>query len=297
MIVRLKIVAIILCLSLWAPLGCGFIGYPFQTTPVVANPAEKLEGNWLIFGSLPQLNTPDPTPGLALSLSTDGTTITGAASLSGKCSSGDPFVLIFDNAISATPDSTGHFVTSSTQSFGWGFTLTGTAPSLSGQPWSGTYELTNDGVSNICAFHGSGVFTATPIGQLTGTFTGSGAVTSAGGTGTTKAVVISATLTQGTARSTAGGNTVYDAQLMQGLIQIDGIPCFSHGVSSPPSGGSVLGNEFLTDFKMDDGSSLQAVGTIANIAATKLLLNNFSVIGGACSGNYVLAAPGSTLSR
>ena len=285
-------------------MGCGFKGEPFAPVPIATTPAEKLEGNWLIFGSMPRLNVPlagpNQTAGLAISFSSVGGTLTGSAFLSGTCASGETFGVIFGNALTAVPDASGHFVTSSTQTFGWGFTLTGTAPNLSGHPWSGTYQLSNAGTNNTCAFSGSGAFTATPVSDLTGTFSGSAPVLSFSGPGTGvssgSSLSVRATLVQG-ADQTPSEPTTYNAQVLQGQIQIGGIPCFTHGSTTGALGSILLGNVFNLNFNMDDGSTVLMLGTIDNAATTMLLVNNLSVVGGNCSGTYVVTAPGGTLSR
>lgn len=285
--------------------GCGLEREALQSSAVAAMPAERLEGNWLIYGSLPRIDVPavgpNQTQGLALSLSSVGKTLTGAAFLSGTCTTGEPFLIIFGNAITATPDAAGDFVTSSTQVFGWGFTLTGTAPNVAGRPWSGTYQLTNQGTSNTCAFSGSGTFTATPVGQLTGTFVGSGSVGTFAGSGVGAlpgaSIGVDAALVQGMMLPGPNGTTTYNSQSLQGTVQISGIPCFTHGVPSTLFGGGLYGNEFLVDFTMDDGSKVEMVGTIDNTLTTHLLLNDLSVVGGKCSGNYGFAVPGAELSR
>ena len=273
--------------------------------PIVTPPAEKLEGNWLIYGAMPRIYVPiagpNATQGLTLSLSSDGTTITGAAFLSGTCASGEPFGVLFDNAITAVPDAAGHFSTSSTQTYGWGFTLNGTAPNLSGRPWTGTYQLVNTQANNVCSFSGSGSFTATPVSQMTGTFAGTGMVLSFGGSGTGvapgAALTVNMTTVQGVSYATNDGKTAYDAELLDGTIQVGGIPCFSHGTASSMYWSRITGNEFQANFTMEDGSTLTALGTIDNPQTTHLLLNTVVVDGGDCAGVYEMTVPGATLSR
>ena len=296
----------VVCLFVFGLLlaGCGFRGYVFDPAPVASTPAEKLQGNWLIYGSMPRVDVPlagpNQTQGLTISFSSVGNTLTGSAFLSGTCASGETFGVIFGNALTAVPDPSGHFVTSSTQTYDWGFTLTGMAPNLSGEPWSGTYQLTNTGANSTCAFSGSGAFTATPVSELTGTFSGSGEVLSFVGPGAGASpgslLSVGATLVQG-ATQTQGTPTTYSAQLVEGQIQIAGIPCVMHASTTGAQDSFLLGNLFNLDFSMDDGSTIFLQGTIDNASTTRLLLTTVSVAGGNCSGNYEIVEPGGTLSR
>lgn len=138
------------------------------------------------------------------------------------------------------------------------------------------------------------------MSQLTGTFSGAATVLSFSGSGSGatpgSSLGVNATLTQG-ADFTPGDATTYNAQVLQGQLQISGIPCFTHGTTAGALSSFLLGNVFNGNFTMDDGSLVFVEGTIDDAPTTHLLLNSVSVAGGICSGTYQIVEPGGTLSR
>ena len=264
---------------------------PPATTTTASTPAVQtaaaLGGNWLLAGSMPAYFVPSngsPT-NLVLSISATGENLVAGASLQGNCTAGGGFGYNLQGILVGTAASNGSFTLGfSNVASGDSLTITGTVPSASGSPWSGSYSYTNNG-SSSCASNLSGNFQATPVPAISGTYQGQGSLSQFNGSLPAKPVVgtpygLSATLQQGTGTS---------ALTLSGSIKTTGFPCFSTGqiTNAVFSGGQLYGDEISAAFVMNDGSQLDIYGVIDNAADTQLSMSFVDVQTGACAGSYI----------
>ena len=196
----------------------------------------------------------------------------------------------FGAAVTGTVASDGSF-TVSTPNLGGiaNFTtlsVSGAVPTTAGASWSGTYTLAASEPG--CSFNQTGSFTATAVQDVTGTYAGTGTVlvTSGSGIPANAPVTVSVALQQGAPLYTPIGTTTSSRVGLKGSIQISGFSCFSKGNSSTSAASEVVGGPLSANFVMDDGSTLMMVGSIDDVATSRLDVDFFQVIGGSCSGFY-----------
>jgi len=277
---RLKLLVlfpVLVCVGLLS--GCGPWQYsPYSVAPGAPGPPANLDGNWLITGDLPSSSLPK-SGGLnfAASLSTSNGQVTGAGALTIPC--GD-LVGIYGFAISGSVSSSGTFTAqASIGASGLSLTFSGTPPSQNDDAWSGTYTFVDSG----CPQTLSGKFTSTPLGNLTGTYTGSASLWPGYGSGTP--VTITLQLTQGGNITLPGGATEYSAYALSGTMTITGTTCFHSGTLTNPEGQvEVAGNYVTLPFTMDDGSVFTVGGSFTDLAANTISIADGRVSqSGACA--------------
>jgi len=262
--------------------GCG--STPVTTTGPTPVPA-TLNGNWLLTGSLPFADPlgsgpPNSTFGLAMTFAVQGNQLVAADTVNMLCgafvSSGSGGV------VTGTIASDGSFTAQTAA--GTPLTLStlqikGTVPAAGATSWPGTYSFTTTNPS--CPFTMTGLFTAVRIADVTGTYNGSTTLNpSTGATFTTpQPVTVSFTLQQGAVLT---GSSQIDPEVLTGAVQVKGSSCFSSGTASSIAPGGVLGNEFITIFTMDDGSTVNLLADVENAQSTKASIRNLSGGGGKC---------------
>lgn len=280
--------------------GCGT---PSSKNPAVSSPTSTpspaavsgttLNGNWLLFGTMPTYfpSATVVTPGLAVSFNVEQGKVTGSASVQQACTSGVPFGWNFLGDLTGTVAADGSFSAAAPSSAGVSFTIKGTVPGADHTGWSGSYAFATTDPRASCAINLDGNFTAQPVPDVDGTFTGEGALTSFSGSGLVPqaGVVIGMTQTlhQGQYATTSSGASTYNAQRLGGTLEVSGIPCFSKGTSSTFFSNSLDGDEFETYWDMEDGSQASIWGTIEDPNASKLDVDFMVVSGGKCDGSYI----------
>jgi len=287
-VLRLMAGAAICCAVLLG--GCG-TGVPVVVTPPVA-PASKIAGNWLLFGAFPKaVESPTTQPGMAISFDAVGNNLVASAAISTTCGAmGLSFGARFGAAVTGTVASDGSFTVSSLNPGGTTnittLSVSGNVPTTAGASWSGTYALVASEPG--CSFSQTGLFTATAVQDVNGTYAGTGTVLVASGTAipANTPVTVSVALQQGAPLYTPFGTTTSSRVGLKGSIQISGFSCFSKGNSSTSAASEVVGGPLSANFVMDDGSTLMMVGSIDDVATSRLDVDFFQVNGGSCSGFY-----------
>jgi hypothetical protein len=176
--------------------------------------------------------------------------------------------------------------------------INGTAPPISGEPWSGSYAVSlGGGHTPACDMNLSGTFTATSFPLVSGVYVGTGS-TSAGPNGVPPATPITfqVTLKQGGTVTNPGNGVAsifFSDTMLTGSIKVQGSSCFNSGVTSATSLSAVLGNEVDARFLMDDGSTLSLLGSLTDITEGHIATNFVLVTGGNCGGiGKVIRLPG-----
>ncbi|WP_165420209.1 hypothetical protein [Edaphobacter modestus] len=78
------------------------------------------------------------------------------------------------------------------------------------------------------------------------------------------------------------GEVAYSNAALSGSIQVEGLRCFTSGAISTKSLSEIDGNRVTLTFDMDDGSTLQMMGSLTDMAATHLSADLFLANGGTC---------------
>ncbi len=293
--VRLQIFISLLCGCMLFPLcGCG--AHP-ASAPSMPSPTSFLAGNWLLFGALPVSGFSNG-PGLAMSFDVVGNHIVASANLEVTCgisfgggfTSGATYGAVLNGTIApdggfTLSDPTGDPFTS--------FTVQGTVPGSAGASWSGKYSFSSTGPSlpnpPPCAGTQTGTFTATPIGDVTGTYTGtSSTFPTLGNSAVNTAVTMSLNLQQGgTLYNPLSLPSIYSRLALAGSIQLQGFSCFSRGATSTTLASEVSGSRISMSFLMDDGSTAELLGSILDTESMRLSIDSLFVRGGQCGGNYL----------
>lgn len=260
-------------------------------------PLTNLDGNWqltgnAVSGALPALSATmmvvnsQVDASLAYTVSCGaGATAGGAwAQLIGSISPDGYFSIT--NAANALPDPTQ-------------FTITGRVPNA-GHGWIGTYSIASNSLG--CNVNQAGIFTASPVAAVSGTY--AGAVSSVAlGTSPT----INLQVSEGSAPAAMAGAPlgpfVFSWFPLSGAITVNGSSCFSQGSIGDAASsvysiapGVLAGDAYSLAYAMNDGSTLVLSGDLADpstgtlatsgaagptIAQSDVLLN---VIGGNCDG-------------
>ncbi len=282
--------------------GCGG-GAPSAGAVTAPKPA-NLAGNWLLLGSLPSAHFAQSAPSASVSFDVNGTGMTGAGLLELPCTSGSGSVSVgFGADLTGAVASDGTFTIASPVSTGaatlLGLTLSGTAPSGAAGSWQGTYSVS--GSPALCAIAGSGVFTATSIGDVSGSYAGSGTgffFAQGNMQGTATQVSLGLSLQQGGTLYGLGETLApYSRLALNGTIAVGGISCFSKGTTSKSADSLVEGSQFVAGFDMDDGSRVFVVGEVLLPDASQVSLVGLSVQGGNCDGNFVMGPSSLVLNR
>ena len=279
--------------------GCGSAISTTLPVPVVATSA--LAGNWLLYGTLPNPPTGAAAPGVfAVSFDVVGNTVTGAASGSTTCPGGG---LVFEASLQGTVATDGSFtVSTNPANTSYRVTLQGSVPKSTGDSWSGSYTIFEAKVPPApapgCPVDQSGLFTATAMGDVTGTYTGAGMLTPAGVHATALPLAVAVVLRQGAPLYSVNPvvPAVFSRLGLTGSLQVEGFPCFRTGtITTSPS--EVKGGSFAVYFLMDDGATLELTGRIDDLNAMALTIDKIYVKDGKCDGLYGVALQSLTISR
>ena len=245
-----------------------------------------MRGNWLVIGPLPQLGNPAPAtllqPGVAMSLDVFSGEIVGNVALQIPCMDTSGTLLGAIGGATrlqpATPNANGTFVLQDVLLGGstvHQVVVKGTLPLSAGDTWRGMYTLDNPNTGCVPV---TGSFTAVPVSQLTGTFSGTGALS-----GASTPVTITTALMQGGPGSLNVPNApVTSENLVFGMVAVQGSACFSSGTTMQETG-ALYGDFFQVQFSMNDGSLMSISGTLGDTAAGKLMVTNVFIHGGACN--------------
>ena len=171
-------------------------------------------------------------------------------------------------------------------------TISGSVPKAAGASWTGTYTIAGD--TGTCPTSGNGAFAATPIGDVTGTYTGVGTLEMASATGLGSPPTLEVVASTVTLNLQQGGvlygltNSGATSRLaLNGSIQVSGLPCFSKGTASMQQAGIIAGSIAQPVFLMDDGSKLNVLAEVLDQGADQVLVRSLLVTGGQCAGLYV----------
>jgi hypothetical protein len=270
--------------------------YPTPTSPPKSSiQASALNGNWYIAGN----RMKKQFPLLSIYLHVDGTQIIGHGWVQAACPNdarqgmGGSLTLHGETA----PD--GHFTLKNGARNTVEVEISGQAPAEGATTWSGEYTLTGE-ISHECAsYRETNSFTAIPIVDLNGTFSGGVKIhyfqpappTAKAPEGSQ--VHFSIIVAQGSATSQTlkpRGARFYLP--LTGTIQVKGSSCFSHGQADPltysthgsvPSRYSTLGGDALDLwFAMNDESQVNVVAVFTDPGASALEIINARVVGGKC---------------
>ena len=233
------------------------------------------------------------TFGLALNLDIINGQVTGYVSLQIPCSSNDLLLggvgggtRLASAAIGAdgTFTLTDVLVGNNTQHQ---IIVQGAVPATVGTSWSGTYTAAAPLAScnGVVPPSQTGVFTAQKIADLNGTFAGHGTLNN-----TSAAVSFAAALTQGGPTSLNSLTTALnDQSVLNGTLQVQGIPCFQGGTMKTTAGfpeARLIGNQVQTEFIMDDGSTVLLNGAESDTTASTLTRVTLLVAAAACDKTF-----------
>lgn len=283
--------------ALLAMCGCG--APPTSSAPPPATPNGTLAGNWLLFGQIPGLSASSTSSGMVAGFSVINNTIIASATLQGTCSNSVAFGATFGGVLTGAIAADGTFTASApalpSPSGAVAFTIQGKVPATAGTPWNGSYTYTD--TNTLCPASLSGAFTATHMGDVTGTYSGTGSLAPVFGSATGTPVTLSMMLQQGATLYGPSGAAGYSNLALNGTVQVSGISCFTKGQTSTVLPSVVEGSRVLLEFTMDDGSTMQVLGGILNMGATQLGVQILEVKSGQCAGIHSFSAPYMVVSR
>jgi len=264
--------------SIGALAGCGAVsGGGGATAPVNTN----LTGNWLLAGTLPNINSnmlPAPV-GVTATFQVTGSNVVGAVTGIFPCSTvetGD-----YVGAVQGTIAADGSFtLTSAVLPNGSTASIQGRVPETAGGTWSGSYTI-----STMCG-SSSGQVAASSFPLITGTYAGNAVLGSLSST-TTYPITVKTNLQQG-GYIGSGTTSSYSEVLLTGTIAITGSPCLSSGTSTGAvSPGGVSGNSVLATFLMNDGSTFIMSGPVTSMDISKMQVSFFTLGAGTCNSNSI----------
>jgi hypothetical protein len=275
--------------------GCGSSAKPTPVAPA----GNALAGNWLIVGPMPTNGLAVGT-GVRLALTFDVTGSNVTAAGFGNDSCGNPESSFgFGSLATGTIAADGSFTLQSPANFPEGtLSIQGTAPKASDTSWTGGYTISFDGpiVPPTCDKSLTGTFTATPFPPVSGVYVGTGSTeTFANGMSTTTPVTFEVSLQQGGMLTNPNGATspLFSNLVLTGSIRVQGSPCFSSGATAVTPASSVEGNMLHAAFLMNDGSTLNLLGSLTDITEGHIGTNLALVTGGNCGGiTTVIRLPG-----
>jgi hypothetical protein len=276
--------------------GCGSSAKPTPVAPA----GNALAGNWLLVG-------PMPTNGLvlgtgfrlALTFDVNGSNVTAAGFGNDSCGNAESS-FGFGNLATGTIAADGSFVLQTPANFPEGtMSIQGTVPKASDSSWTGSYLISFDApiVPPTCDKSLTGTFTATPFPPVSGVYVGTGSTeTFANGKSTTTPVTFQVSLQQGgmlTNLVNGATSPLFSNLVLTGSIHVQGSPCFSSGATAVTPASSVEGNMVHAAFLMDDGSTLNLLGSLTDVTEGHIATNLPLVTGGKCGGiTTVIQLPG-----
>jgi hypothetical protein len=169
--------------------------------------------------------------------------------------------------------------------------VTGKVPDAGSTNWGGTYKFTSP-ASHGCAFDQEGIFTATLLGPMAGTFPGPvtmsypSAPPPPGYTGpATARLKFTITATQGGEflwhEKKVGAPFIYLP--LTATINVSGSACFTHGTSDTnPYANNMQGDRAHLNFEMNDESELTVIAVYTSPEEAGLVIQTSFVKGGKC---------------
>jgi hypothetical protein len=165
-------------------------------------------------------------------------------------------------------------------------TLTGRTPAAGKAGWGGNYTVsfTDRPGFDACVETLSDTFTATSFPRLSGVYVGTASSTNTVNGVPATTMSLQLTLQQG-GSAPARGHTVTSNIVLTGSIKVQGSPCFSSGTITSTPSSAVLGNEVRAAFTMDDGSTLEVLGSMTDASESRIESSLVLVTGGQCGGS------------
>jgi hypothetical protein len=167
--------------------------------------------------------------------------------------------------------------------------IDGRIPETNGGPWPGGYTASFSTpvfgpVGQTCETNLTGTFTATSFPLVSGVYAGTGtSQTTVNGVPTSTSISVQVNLQQGgTVTSPTTGLPFSSNSVLTGSIRVQGSPCFSSGVTGSTPLSAVEGNEVVAVFTMDDGSTVELMGTLTDPTEATILTNVLLVPAGPC---------------
>jgi hypothetical protein len=263
--------------------GCGTVA---GMNGVSASASTNLNGNWLLFGTLPTVGsiTVPSSTGMTATFDVIGTNAVATITMAIPCTIG--FSTTTQSLVSGAIAVDGSFTLQSpSTTSGNTLAIQGHVPAMVGGAWTGTYTGTLNGCGTF-----SGQVAATAIPFVAGTFAGS--TTLSQFLSPPQPITVRANLQQG--GYLAGGST-FNNGVLGGTIAITGSPCLTSGTTTgSPSAGAVEGNTVLAIFTMNDGSTLEMLGSISSMDSTKLQVSFLTTAAGTCN-NALTVSPSTIL--
>jgi hypothetical protein len=249
-------------------------------------PVSPLAGNWLIVGPMPTNEFGSTGFRLAMTFDVTGNHVVAGGFGSNFCNNIQSGFGV-GSVVAGTLAEDGSFNLATPANYPVEtLSIKGTAPRTSGEPWSGSYAMSLGGHAPACDTNVSGTFTATSFPLVSGIYVGTGS-TLAGPNGVPPLTPITfqVTLKQGGTVTNPGNgaaSTFFSNTMLTGSIKVQGSPCFSSGVTSASPPSAVLGNMVDARFLMDDGSTLNLLGSLTDITEGHFATNPVLVSGGNC---------------
>jgi hypothetical protein len=266
--------------------GCGGGSAP------VAPTLSPLAGNWLIVGPMPtnDIQFPPPPSGFRLAMTFDviSKNVVAGGFGSNFCDNVESgFEFGSGVAVAGTVAADGSFTLATPTSSPLAtISIKGMVPQTSGEPWPGSYAVSLGGHAPACDANVSGTFTATSFPLVSGVYVGTGStVAGLNGSPSATPITFEVTLKQGgmvTNPGNGAASTFFSNTMLTGSIKVQGSPCFSSGVTSASPPSAVLGNMVDARFLMDDGSTLNLLGSLTDITEGHIATNPVLVTGGNC---------------
>jgi hypothetical protein len=267
-------------------LGCGGGSVPKPPAPV----GSALAGNWLLVGPMPTDVFALESPAgfrLAMTFDVNGKNVIAAGSGNNSCGGGGES-FGFASLTTGTINEDGSFTLQTPTNFPLGtISINGKVPEASGASWPGSYTASFSTpvlgpVAQTCETNLTGTFTATPFPLVSGVYAGTGS-SQTGLNGVPTTISIEVSLQQGgTVTIPATGLPFSSNSVLTGSIRVKGSPCFTSGVTSSAPLSAVEGNEVVAVFTMDDGSTVELQGTLADPTEATILTNVLLVPAGPC---------------
>ncbi|MBS1801688.1 MAG: hypothetical protein JSS95_17895 [Acidobacteria bacterium] len=255
--------------------------------------ASSLAGNWLIVGPMPTIAPGIAPPPerfrLAVTMDAVGDNVVAAGFGNHVCP-GFTESFSIGSVLSGAVAKDRTFSLGSSSIFpNMAMTLTGKIPAVGQGQWTGNYNVsftTPPSGLATCVETLSDTFTATSFPLVSGVYVGTASNGfSLNGVPITTTMSLQVTLQQGGTATDFRGNTVTSNAVLTGSIKVTGSPCFSSGTITGTPSSSVLGNEVHAAFAMDDGSTLEFIGSMTDATESKIATNLVLITGGQCGGS------------
>ena len=281
-----RLSAFALCAVSLALLGCG--ASPVQSAATQAAPV--LSGDYLLAGSLPAppLTVPNVSFGLAATFNTIGSQVAAIYSVSIPCAT-NSFGFSGGGNLTGLLATDGSFTLQSVSLGGATavqLTIKGFAPTATGAGWSGTYTLTT--TNTACPGTLTGIVNATAIAPVSGSYAGTASV-AASGSLTGLPVSVTGALQQGIPITNSYGDVLQTNVSLGGTLTVKGSSCLTSGVPLATAGvqGGVEGTIIFANFQMNDGSTVEMLGSIASMDASRLSVSFLTTSAGSCGLGFV----------